>query len=116
MIDVVRTVYTYCNQQREKYRLFDLPILEFDTRWNLYCFQMQDLLKEWYEKKGGSQRFKTFRDKKREIDSQWLRLLEEMSQKYSTNFATIYQEILEKNLKLNFRKVESLWRRSFVCL
>jgi hypothetical protein len=109
MIDVVKTVYSYCNQQREKYKLFDLPILEFDTRWNLYCFQMQDLLKEWYSKKGNA-RFKIFRDKKREIDKQWLCLLEEASQKYSTNLAFVYREILEKNLKLNFRNVVSLWR------
>ena len=76
----------------------------------LHTVQMQNLLKEWRYSKEGARRFKIFRDKKREIDKQWLELLEETSRRYSTNFVAIYREILEKDLKLNFKSVISPWR------
>jgi phenylpropionate dioxygenase-like ring-hydroxylating dioxygenase large terminal subunit len=71
---------------------------------------MQELLKEWFVSKEGARRFKTFREKKREIDKQCLELLEEQDKKYNSNFAIVYREILEKDLKLSFRNVISLWR------
>jgi len=109
MIDVIKRVYDLVNQQREKYRL-EFSVLEFDERWTSYCLQMQELLKEWLNSKEGARRFKIFRNKKREIDKLWLELLEETCKKYDSNFVIVYREILEKNLKLSFRDVISIYR------
>jgi hypothetical protein len=110
LVAIVKEIYVLANQQREKYNLVDLPILVYDERWTTYLERMQELLKEWFYSKERARRFKIFRDKKREIDKQWLKLVEEQDKKYNSNLATVLREILEKDLKLNFRNVVSMWR------
>jgi hypothetical protein len=114
LTSIVKEIYELCNKQREKYQLWHLPILVFDDRWISYLEKMQELLKEHRLSKGSKKkRFKIFQDKKREIDRQYLWLLEETSRALqSSNFVDLVREALEtEDCLISQKRIVSPWRK-----
>lgn len=107
LVNIIKEIYDLCNKRREELELYYLPILKYDKRWNEYLRIMQDLLKEFRI----SRNFKQFSEKKREVDRQWIWLLEETCSVLQTNFVDLVRESFEKNENIDQNRIISLWKR-----
>jgi len=106
LVNVVKEIYELCNHLRERYQLFYLPVLQYDERWSSYFEKMQALLKKFREIRD----YKNFVEAKREIDRQYLNLLEETTKDYSVNFSHLVRESFDTNKNIDQSRIISPWR------